>query len=36
VDGAGHDLGFKGKTVRDEVVEKIVAVFSGFVGKMGP
>src|SRR6476646_2194081 len=29
VDGAGHDLGFKGKTVRDEVVEKIVAVFSG-------
>ena len=24
VDGAGHDLGFKGKAVRDEVVEEIV------------
>ncbi len=33
VDGAGHDLGFKGKAVRDEVVEEIVTVFSGFVGR---
>ena len=36
VDGAGHDLGFKGKAVRDEVVEEIVTAFSGFFGKMSP
>jgi len=36
VDGAGHDLGFKGKAVRDGVVEEIVTAFSGFVGKMSP
>lgn len=33
VDGAGHDLGFKGKAVRDDVVEEVVAAFSGFVGR---
>lgn len=35
-DGAGHDLGFKGKAVRGEVVGEIVAAFSEFFGKMGP
>ena len=36
VDGAGHDLGFKGKAVRDEVVAEVVAAFSDFFGKMSP
>jgi predicted alpha/beta-hydrolase family hydrolase len=35
VDGAGHDLGFKGKAVRDEVVQKVVTAFSGFFGQAG-
>jgi len=35
VDGAGHDLGFKGKAVRDEVVQKVVRAFSGFFGQAG-
>ena len=30
VDGAGHDLGFKGKAVRDDVAGEIVAAFSDF------
>jgi uncharacterized protein len=30
VDGAGHDLGFKGKAVRGEVVGEVVAAFSDF------
>ena len=30
VDGAGHDLGFKGKAVRDDVVGEVVAAFSEF------
>ena len=33
VDGAGHDLGFKGKAVRDGVVGGIVTAFSGFSGR---
>jgi uncharacterized protein len=33
VDGAGHDLGFKGKAVRDEVVGQVVAAFSDFFGR---
>ena len=32
VDGAGHDLGFKGKAIRDEVVRRIVAAFAAFFG----
>jgi predicted alpha/beta-hydrolase family hydrolase len=31
VDGAGHDLGFKGKVVRDGVVGEIVTAFSEFL-----
>src|SRR6185295_9821084 len=31
VDGAGHDLGFKGKMVRDGVVGEIVTAFSEFL-----
>ncbi len=34
VDGAGHDLGFKGKAVRDEVVQRIVAGVSEFFGSL--
>jgi uncharacterized protein len=30
VDGAGHDLGFKGKLVRDALVGEVVAAFAGF------
>lgn len=36
VNGAGHDLGFKGKAVRAEVVAEVVAAFSDFFGKMSP
>ena len=32
VDGAGHDLGFKGKAVREEVVGEVVTAFSDFFG----
>lgn len=35
VDGAGHDLGFKGKTVRDELVGEVVGAFSDFFGESG-
>ncbi len=34
VDGAGHDLGFKGKAVRDEVVQRIVTGVSEFFGTL--
>ncbi len=30
VDGAGHDLGFKGKSVRDGLVAEVVSTFAGF------
>ena len=30
VDGAGHDLGFKGKSMRDGLVGEVVATFAGF------
>jgi uncharacterized protein len=30
VDGAGHDLGFKGKSVREGLTEEVVAAFAGF------
>jgi len=30
VEGAGHDLGFKGKSVRDGLAEQGVAAFAGF------
>jgi len=30
VDGAGHDLGFKGKSVRDGLAEEVVAAFREF------
>jgi predicted alpha/beta-hydrolase family hydrolase len=30
VDGAGHDLGFKGKAVRDGLAEEVVAAFQEF------
>src|SRR5438477_2378624 len=30
VDGAGHDLGFKGKLMRDGLVGEVVATFAGF------
>ncbi len=30
VDGAGHDLGFKGKSVRDGLAGEVVAAFAGF------
>jgi predicted alpha/beta-hydrolase family hydrolase len=29
VEGAGHDLGFKGKSVRDGLAEAVVAAFAG-------
>lgn len=36
VDGAGHDLGFKVKAVRDEVVGEVVTIFSDFFGSIYP
>jgi hypothetical protein len=30
VDGAGHDLGFKGKSVRQGLAEEVVEAFAGF------
>jgi predicted alpha/beta-hydrolase family hydrolase len=30
VDGAGHDLGFKGKSMRDGLAGEVVAAFAGF------
>jgi hypothetical protein len=30
VDGAGHDLGFKGKSVRQGLPQEVVAAFAGF------
>jgi hypothetical protein len=36
VHGAGHDLGFKGKAVREEVVAEVVTVFSDFFGSVYP
>ncbi len=36
VDGAGHDLGFKGKAVRDEVAPEVVTAFSDFFGLVYP
>lgn len=35
VDGAGHDLGFKGKTRREELPAQIVAAFEELVGDLG-
>ena len=32
VDGAGHDLGFKGKAVPGELIGGIVAAFAAFFG----
>jgi predicted alpha/beta-hydrolase family hydrolase len=32
VDGAGHDLGFKGKTTRDGLAGYVVSAFEGFFG----
>jgi len=32
VDGAGHDLGFKGKTTRDGLAGYVVSAFVGFFG----
>jgi hypothetical protein len=32
VDGAGHDLGFKGKETRDEVPAFVLAEFQRFFG----
>ena len=34
VDGAGHDLGFKGKAVRGELVQRIVTGVSEFFGTL--
>jgi len=36
VDGAGHDLGFKGKAVREEMAAEVVAAFSEFFGSVYP
>lgn len=36
VDGAGHDLGFKGKSRPEEVVERVVAAFESLFGKTKP
>ncbi len=36
VDGAGHDLGFKGKAVWGEVVSEVVTAFSDFFGLIYP
>jgi hypothetical protein len=36
VDGAGHDLGFKGKAVREEMEAEVVAAFSEFFGSVYP
>ncbi len=36
VHGAGHDLGFNGKAVREEVVAEVVTVFSDFFGSVYP
>ena len=33
VDGAGHDLGFKGKSRPGEVIERVVAAFREFIRK---
>jgi len=30
VDGAGHDLGFKGKSVREGLAGEVGATFTGF------
>jgi len=32
VDGAGHDLGFKGKTKREGLPAAVLAAFQGFFG----
>jgi predicted alpha/beta-hydrolase family hydrolase len=32
VDGAGHDLGFKGKAKREELPSAVLAAFQGFFG----
>ena len=31
VEGAGHDLGFKGKAKREELPEKVLAEFQSFL-----
>ena len=36
VDGAGHDLGGKGKTVRDDLPGAVVRAFQTFFGETGP
>lgn len=33
VDGAGHDLGFKGKSMPDELVGRVLGAFQKFFGK---
>jgi predicted alpha/beta-hydrolase family hydrolase len=33
VDGTGHDLGFKAKSMPEELVGEVVAAFSGFFGE---
>ena len=32
VDGAGHDLGFKAKSMPEELVGEVIQVFVGFLG----
>lgn len=36
VDGAGHDLGFKGKSRPGEVIKRVVAAFESLFGKTNP
>jgi len=36
VDGAGHDLGFKAKSMPEELVGGVVAAFKSFFGKTSP
>jgi hypothetical protein len=33
LDGAGHDLGFKGKAKREELPGRIVSEFQGFLAE---
>jgi hypothetical protein len=33
VEGAGHDLGFKGKAKREELPERILLEFKNFFGQ---
>lgn len=36
VDGAGHDLGFKGKAMPEELLGEVVQAFQSFFGTMNP